>query len=126
MFQEHVNDHGDEGIGAHAVLVSALKCQHSESLFEHDSRLLRVSEDKGVERSLDMSCKEVATFAVKPRSSCNLVAQKWRCKSAQVDCESRKPCDVAKSDKMQSWLRREAVTASLRSQYHHRDIMRRR
>ena len=77
MFQEHVNDHGDEGIGAHAVLVSALKCQKSESRSEDDSRLLRVSEDQGVERSLDMSCKEVATFAVKPRSSCNLIAQKW-------------------------------------------------
>ena len=63
----------------------------------------------------------MATFAVKPRSSRNLIAQKWRCKSAQLDCESRKECDVAKSAEIQSWLRREAW-----SQYHHRDIMRRR
>ena len=110
-FQEHVNDHGDEGIGAHAVLVRSLKCQKSESRSEDDSRLLRVSEDQVVERSLDMSCKEVATFAVKPRSSRNLIAQKWRCKSAQLDCESRKACDVAKSDEIPSWLRCEAVIA---------------
>ena len=63
---------------------------------------------------------------VKPRSSRNLIAQKWRCKSAQLDCESRKECDVAKSAEIQSWLRREAVTAAIWSQYHHRDIMRRR
>ena len=54
-FREHVNDHGDEGIGAHAVFVSALKCQKSESRSEHDSRLLRASEDQGVERPFDTS-----------------------------------------------------------------------
>ena len=44
----------------------------------------------------------------------------------QVDKEARKEFDIAKSAEIQSWLRCEAVTAALRSQYHHRDIMRMR
>ena len=42
----------------------------------------------------------------------------------QLDKEARKEFDIAKSAEIQSWLRYEAVTAALRSQYHHRDIMR--
>ena len=53
--QNHVLSCMKKGIGAHAVLVSTLKCQKSESRSEHDSRLLRASEDQGVERSFDMS-----------------------------------------------------------------------
>ena len=41
----------------------------------------------------------------------------------QLNRESRKEFDVAKSAEIQSWLRYEAVTAALRSQCHHRDIM---
>ena len=44
----------------------------------------------------------------------------------QLDQESRKEFEVAKSSEIQSWLRHEAVTAALRSQYHHRDIMKMR
>ena len=44
----------------------------------------------------------------------------------QLDRESRKEFDVAKSAEIQSWLRYEAVTAALRSQYHHLDIMKMR
>ena len=44
----------------------------------------------------------------------------------QLDKEARKEFDIAKSAEIQSWLRYEAVTAALRSQYHHRDIMRMR
>ena len=38
----------------------------------------------------------------------------------------RKEFEVAKSAEIQSWLRCEAVTAALRSQYHHLDIMKMR
>ena len=44
----------------------------------------------------------------------------------QLDQKSRKEFEVAKSAEIQSWLRYEAVTAALRSQYHHRDVMKMR
>ena len=44
----------------------------------------------------------------------------------QLDQESRKEFEVSKSGEIQNWLRYEAVTAALRSQYHHRDIMKMR
>ena len=44
----------------------------------------------------------------------------------QMDKEARKEFDIANSAEIQSWLRCEAVKAALRSQYHHRDIMRMR
>ena len=44
----------------------------------------------------------------------------------QLDQENTKEFDVAKSAEIQSWLRCEAVTAALRSQHHHRDIMKMR
>ena len=65
-----------------------------------------------------------------PNSSRNLIASTIR-KSAEVtlrqlDQKGRKEFEVAKSAEIQSWLRYEAVTAALRSQYHHRDIMKMR
>ena len=70
---------------------------------------------------------DLEKFRAKPYSSRNLIASTIR-KSGEVnlrqlDQESRKEVDVAKSADIQSWLRYEAVTAALRSQYHHRDIM---
>ena len=70
------------------------------------------------------------TFATKPYSSPNLIASTFR-KSGEVnlrrlDRESRKEFDVEKSAEIQSWLRYEAVTAALRSQHHHCDIMKMR
>ena len=67
---------------------------------------------------------------MKPYSSRNLIASTIR-KSEEVnlrqlDQENKKEFDVAKSAEIQSWLRNEAVTAALRSQYHHRDIMKMR
>ena len=44
----------------------------------------------------------------------------------QLNKEAREEFDIAKSAEIQSWLRYEAVTAALRSQYHHRDIMKMR
>ena len=39
-----------------------------------------------------------------------------------VDQKGTKEFEVAKSAEIQSWLRYEAVTPALKSQYHHRDI----
>ena len=69
-------------------------------------------------------------FQAKPNSSRNLIASTIR-KSAEVtlrqlDQKGRREFEVAKSAEIQSWLRYEAVTAALRSQYHHRDIMKMR
>ena len=44
----------------------------------------------------------------------------------QLDQKGRKEFEVAKSAEIQSWLRYEAVTAALRSQYHDCDIMKMR
>ena len=44
----------------------------------------------------------------------------------QLHQKDRNEFDDAKSAEIQSWLRYEAVTAALRSQYHHRDIMKMR
>ena len=41
----------------------------------------------------------------------------------QLNQKDSKEFEVAKSAEIQSWLRYEAVTAALRSQYHHIDIM---
>ena len=72
--QEHVNDHGAEGIGAHAVFSSAVNCQKTESRSEGDGHLRRVSDEQRVELSLDTSWKDLVTFATKPHSSRNLIA----------------------------------------------------
>ena len=44
----------------------------------------------------------------------------------QLNQKDRKEFEVAESAEIQSWLRHEAVTAALRSQYHHLDIMKMR
>ena len=77
-----------------------------------------------------MSWNDLENFQAKPSSSRNLIASTIR-KSAEVtlrqlDQKGRKEFEVAKSAEIQSWLRYEAVTAALRSQYHHRDIMKMR
>ena len=95
-----------------------------------DSHLHRVSDDQGVELAFDVSWNDLETFQATPNSSRNLIASTVR-KSAEVtlrqlDQKGRKEFEVAKSAEIQSWLRYEAVTAALRSQYHHRDIMKMR
>ena len=125
--QEHVSDHGVEGTGAFSVFSNY---KSSGATLNDDSHLLRVSEEQGVELTFDVSWRDLEKFQAKPRSSRNLIASTIR-KGAEVslrqlDKEARKEFDIAKSAEIQSWLRYEAVTAALRSQYHHRDIMRMR
>ena len=110
--------------------LSAVDCQQTESRSERDGLLRRVSDEQGVELSFDVPWKDFVTFATKPHSSRYLIASTIR-KSGEVnlhrlDRESRKEFDVAKSAEIQNWLRYDAVTAALRSQYHHRDIMKMR
>ena len=98
----------------------------SKTTSKDDSHLHRVSDDQGVELAFDVSWNDLEKFQAKPNSSRNLIASTIR-KSAEVtlrqlDQKGRKEVEVAKSAEIQSWLRYEAVTAALRSQYHHRDI----
>ena len=53
-------------------------------------------------------------------------SQECRGEFATSGQESRKEFDIAKSAEFKSWLRYEAATAALRSQFHHRDIMKMR
>ena len=104
--------------------------KNSEATLKDDSHLHRVSEEQGVELKFDVSWCVPEKFQGKPHSSRNLIASTIR-KSAEVslrqlDKESMKEFDIAKSAEIQSCLRYEAVTTALRSQYHHRDIMRMR
>ena len=77
-----------------------------------------------------MPWRDLEKFQAKPHSSRNLIASTIRkgvdVSLRQLDKEARKEFATAKSAEIQSWLRYEAVTAALRSQYHHRDIMRMR
>ena len=105
-------------------------CQNSGATLKDDGHLLRVSEEQGVELTFDVPWCDLEKFQAKPHSSRNLIASTIR-KGAEVslrqlDKEARKDFDIAKSAEIQSWLRYEAVTAALRSQYHHRDIMKMR
>ena len=126
QIQEHVSDHGVEGIGAYTVFANSV----SESLkttSKDDSHLHRVDVDQGVELTFDVSWNDLENFQAKPNCSRNLIASTIR-KGAEVSLrqlnqEDRKEFEVAKSAEIQSWLRYEAVTAALRSQYHHLDIM---
>ena len=95
-----------------------------------DSHWRRVTDDQGVELTFDVSWNDLEKFQAKPNSSRNLIASTIR-KSAEVtlrqlDQKSRKGFEVAKSAEIQRWLRCEAVTAALRSQHHHRDIVKMR
>ena len=126
--QEYVSDHGVEGIGAYTVLANSIS-ENFETTSKDGSHLHRVSDDQGVELAFDVSWNDLENQA-KPNSSRNHIASTIR-KSAEVslrqlDQKGRKGFEVAKSAEIQSWLRYEAVTAALRSQYHHRDIMKMR
>ena len=89
-----------------------------------------MSEEQGVELTFDVPWGDLEKFQAKPHSSRNLIASTIRrgaeVSLRQLDQKGRKEFEVAKSAEIQSWLRYEAVTAALRSQYHHRDIMRMR
>ena len=124
--QEHVSDHGVEGIGAYTVFANSVS-EKLKTTSEDDSHLHRVSDDQGVELTFDVSWNDLENFQAKPNSSRNLIASTIR-KGAevslrQVNQKDRKEFEVAKSAEIQSCLRYEAVTAALRSQYHHFDIM---
>ena len=83
-----------------------------------------------VELTFDLSWNDLETIQAKPNSSRNLIASTIRKRAEvtlrQLDQKGRKEFEVAKSAEIQSWLRYEAVTAALRSQYHHCDIMKMR
>ena len=89
-----------------------------------------MSEEQGVELTFDVSWRYLEKFQAKPHSSRNLIAATIRkggeVSLRQLNKEAREEFDTAKSAEIQSWLRYEAVTAALRSQYHHRDIMKMR
>ena len=97
-------------------------CKNSGATLTDDSHLLRVSEEQGVELTFDVPWRDLEKFQAKPHSSRNLIASTIR-KGAEV---SLRQLDIAKSAEIQRWLRYEAVTAALRSQYHHRGIMKMR
>ena len=126
---EDVSDHGVEGIGICTVFANSVG-ENLKTTSKDDSHLHRVSDDQGVELAFDVLWNDLENFQAKPNSSRNLIASTIR-KSAEVtlrqlDQKGRKEFEVAKSAEIQSWLRYEAVTAALRSQYHHRDIMKMR
>ena len=125
--QEHVSDHGVEGIGAYTVFANSVG-ESLKTTSKDDSHLHRVSDNQGVELTFDVSWNDLEKCQAKLNSSRNLIASTIR-KSAEVtlrqlDQKGRK--EFAKSAEVQSWLRYEAVTAALRSQHHHRDIMKMR
>ena len=92
--------------------------------------LHRVSDDQGVELTFDVSWNDLEIFQAKPNASRNLIASTIRkgagVRLGQLNQKDRKEFEVAKSAEIQSWLRYEAVTAALRSQYHHLDFMKMR
>ena len=102
----------------------------SQTTSKDDSHLHRVSDGQGVELTFDVSWNDLEKFQAKPNSSRDLIASTIRkCAEVtlrQLDQKGRKEFEVAKSSEVQSWLRYEAVTAGLKSQYHHRDIMKMR
>ena len=127
--QEHVIDHGVEGTGAYTVFANSV-IENLKTTSKNDSHLHRVSDDQGVEFTFDVSWNDLEKCQAKPNSSRNLIASTIR-KGAEVSLsqlnqKDRKESEVAKSAEVQSWLRYEAVTAALRSQYHHLDIMKMR
>ena len=122
--QERVSNHGVEGIGDCTVFANSVG-ENLKTTSQDDSHLRRVTDDQGVELTFDVSWNDLDKFQAKPNSSRDLIASTIR-KSAEVtlrqlDRDGRKEFEVAKSAEIQSWLRYEAVTAALRSQYHHRD-----
>ena len=127
--QEHVSDHGVEGVGACTVFANSVS-ENLKTTSNDDSHVHRVSDDQGVELTFDVSWNDVDNFQSKPNSSRNLIASTIRqgaeVSLRQLNQKDREEFEVAKSAEIQSWLRYEAVTAALRSQYHHLDIMKMR
>ena len=80
--QEHVSDHGVEGIGACTVFVNSVG-ENLRTTSKDDSHLHRVSDDQGVELTFDVSWKDLENFQAKLNSSRNLIASTIR-KSAEV------------------------------------------
>ena len=116
--QEHVSDHGVEGVGAHTVFANSVS-ENLKTTSKDDSHLHRVSDDQGVELTSDVSWNDLEKFQATPNSSRNLIASTSR-KGAQVSLgqpnqKDRKEFKLAKSAEIHSWLRYEAVTAALRS-----------
>ena len=82
--------------------------------------------DQAVELTFNVWWNDLENIQAKPNSSRNLIASTIR-KGAEVSLrQHRKEFEVAKSADIQSWLRYEAVTAALRSQCHHFDILKMR
>ena len=103
--QEHVSDHGVEGIGACTVFANSVG-ENLKTTSKDDSHLHRVSDDQGVELTFDVSWNDLDKFQAKPNSSRNLIASTIR-KSAEVtlrqlDQKGRKEFEVAKSAEIQS------------------------
>ena len=106
--QEHVSDHGVEGIGAHAVFANSVNENLETS--RDDSHLHSDSDDQGVELTFDVPWNDLE----KVSSKTELLTQSHRFatirKSAEVtlrqlDQKGRKEFEVAKSAEIQSWLR---------------------
>ena len=110
--QEHVSDHGVEGIGAYTVFANSVS-ENLKTTSKDDSHWHRVSDDQGVELAFDVSWNDLENFKAKPNSSRNLIAS-----TNSQGCRS--------AAEIQSWLRYEAATAALGSQCRHLDIMKMR
>ena len=97
--QEHVSDHGAEGIEACTVLANSVG-ENPKTTSKDDSHLHRVSDDQGVELTFDVSWNDLEKFQAKPNSSRNLIASTIR-KSVEVtlgqlDQKGKKEFEVAK------------------------------
>ena len=75
--QEHVSDHGVEGIGACNVFANSVS-ENLKTTSKDDSHLHRVSDDQGVELTFDVSWNDLENFQAKPNSSRNLIASTIR------------------------------------------------
>ena len=62
--QEHVSDHGVEGIGAYTVFANSAG-ENRKTTFKDDSHLHRVSDDQGVELTFDVSWNDLERFSSK-------------------------------------------------------------
>ena len=75
--QEHVSDHGVEGIGACTVFAN-FAGENFNTTSKDDSHSHRVSDDDGVELAFDVSWNNREIFQAKPNSSRNLIASTIR------------------------------------------------
>ena len=97
--QEHVSDHGVEGIGAYTVFANPVS-KNLETTTKYDSHLHRVSDDQGVELTFDVSWNDLETIQAKPNSLRNLIASTIRqgaeVSLRQLDQKDGKQFEVAK------------------------------